>query len=126
MVSGCCPESVPRVEPVYPKSVTGWLNNSARNEFMKEYGFWSRGDFIIEKDASIDNGRVGLRVVDLIPPNSCCEAADVNCRAAKAVISFTRMSDKTELCRMNCPEGSSTTVECRSGLNELGVIGVRV
>jgi hypothetical protein len=63
--------------------------------------------------------------VDLIPPNSCCEAADVNCTEAKAVISFLRMSDRKELCQVRAGEHSSGSYpQCPQELNDLGVIGI--
>jgi hypothetical protein len=126
--SGCClRNSERRVEPEYPQGVSGWMNETARQAFMKKYGFWSRGDFVIKRGASVDDGKVQVKLLDLIPPNSCCEPADVNCRAARAVISLVRMSDEKELCVVKAAEHSSGGYpECPPALDEVGIIGIGI
>src|SRR5262245_37471055 len=85
---GCCTYE-PRVEPAYPQSVSGWKERSER-------GVRIRGDFVLKKGDSTDNGKIQVKIIDLIPPDPCAEAAAFQ-RNARARIQFVRLSDNKVL-----------------------------
>lgn len=85
---GCCSYE-PRIEPAYPQSVSGWKER-------RERGIRIRGDFVLKKGTSTDNGKIQVKIVDLIPPDPCAEAGAFQ-RNARARIQFVRLSDNKVL-----------------------------
>jgi hypothetical protein len=85
---GCC-SNEPRVEPAYPQSVSGWKERS-------KHGVRIHGEFVLNKGTSTDNGKIQVKIIDLIPPEPCAEAAAFQANA-RARIQFVRLSDNKVL-----------------------------
>jgi hypothetical protein len=60
---GCCSSKLP--EPAHPGSVPGWKESH-------EGGVDTVGMLVLKKGESSDNGKVGIRVVDIIGGGSLC------------------------------------------------------
>ena len=67
--NGCCLKE-PRVEPAYPQSVSGWKER-------RERGVRIRGEFVLKKGTSTDNGKIQVKIIDLVPPDPCACASGV-------------------------------------------------
>lgn len=112
---GCCSYE-PRVEPAYPQSVSGWKERMER-------GIRIRGDFALKKGTSTDNGKIQVKIIDLIPPDPCAEAGAFQ-RNARARIQFVRLSDnKVLLDDLFAESGTKTlsTADSTSLYKEFGI-----
>jgi hypothetical protein len=87
--TGSCCLIEHRTEPAYPKSISGWKERD-------EQGVRIRGDFVLKKGETTDNGKVQVKVIGLIPPNPCAETGTFS-RQARARIQFARLSDNKVL-----------------------------
>lgn len=126
LLGACCfPEK--RIEPSYPSKVSGWLTDKQRLKFYEERNFWSRGNFVLRKNEATDDGKIRLKVLDLIPPDPCAEGSAFQ-RQAGVKLQFIRMSDQRSLCEETFPENSASKVysKCGDSLDEFGidVVGV--
>jgi hypothetical protein len=124
LTTGCC-RIKQRVEPQYPSEVSGWKVREGR-------GFKIVGNFVIMKGNLIDNGKIQIKLVDVIPPDPCAEVADMQARA-RARIQFIRSSDQKVLCDDIYPENGAagfSALGCRSSdsditaLSEFGISGI--
>lgn len=86
--NGCCLKE-PRVEPAYPQNVYGWKER-------RERGVRIRGEFVLKKGTSTDNGKIQVKIIDLIPPDPCAEAGAFQGQT-RARIQFVRLSDNKVL-----------------------------
>jgi hypothetical protein len=84
---GCCSPQA-RVEQVRPQKVDGWQDTYFS-------GVHSIAELVLSKGESSDNGELGVKVLDIIPPKPC---SDGYAGMPKVVLSFYRPSDKTVLC----------------------------
>jgi hypothetical protein len=83
-------KNVPADTPTRPSIKSSWTERN-------DYGFTSVGQFVLNRNESIDNGKLGIRVVDFVP---------LKCRSLfaeypdppKVVLEFYRPSDKQVLC----------------------------
>lgn len=126
LLSGCClPER--RTESPYPSKVSGWLSEPERLKFHEEHGFWARGDFVLRKNESADDGKLKVKVIELIPPDPCAEGGSF-LRQARVTLQFIRMSDQKMLCEETFPERGYLTVysKCGNSLSEFEIPGVGV
>ena len=64
-LSACCPQ---RKEPPLPTDAIGWKD-------YQEGTFKYLGRFLLKKGESIDNGKVQIKVLELMPPDCPSEAA---------------------------------------------------
>src|SRR5882672_9988660 len=62
LIRGCC--SSKSAEPAHPGSVAGWKESH-------EGGVHTVGMLVLKKGESSDNGKIGVRVVDIIAADSC-------------------------------------------------------
>jgi hypothetical protein len=126
LLSGCC-SPINRTEPAYPSKVSGWLTDKQRLKFYEENNFWSRGNFVLRKNEATDDGKIRLKVIDLISPDPCAEG-DAFQRQARVKIQFIRVSDQKSLCEETLAERGASTVysKCGDSLDEFGidVVGV--
>ena len=85
--AGCCSPQE-QAQPARPEKVSGWKE-------VQESGFVIVGTFVLSKGESTDNGKLGVKVVDIIPPKACSEGYAA---MPKVVLSFYRPSDGKVLC----------------------------
>jgi hypothetical protein len=83
-MSSCCANDH-RSEPAYPKSISGWKERNER-------GLRILGDFVLKKGESTDNGKVQVKIIDLIPPDPCAETGAFQ-RQARTRIQLVRLLD---------------------------------
>jgi hypothetical protein len=126
LLGACCfPEK--RIEPSHPGKVSGWLTDKQRLKFYEEQKFWSRGNFVLRKNEATDDGKIRIKLIDLIPPDPCAEGGSFQ-RQARVTLQFIRMSDQRSLCEETFPEDGASTVysKCGNSLDEFGidVVGV--
>jgi hypothetical protein len=126
LLGGCC-YHISRVEPSYPSQVSGWLTDKGRLKFYEEHKFWARGDFVLRKNEASDDGKIRIKVIDLIPPDPCAESGSFQ-RQARVTIQFIRVADQSVLCEEAFPEHGYLTVYSRCGdsLNKYNISGVGV
>jgi hypothetical protein len=115
------------VEPSYPSKVSGWLSDKEQLKFHEEHKYWARGDFVLRKNESTDDGKIRIKVIDLIPPDPCAEGGSFQ-RQARVTLQFIRMSDQRVLCEETFPENGYLTVrsKCGDGLSEYQIFGAGV
>jgi hypothetical protein len=117
---GCCTET-PRVEPAYPTQERGW------NE-RYDKGVRSLGTFVLRKGQTTDNGKLQVKLLDVIPGDSCAEAGTTISRA-RAILQFVRLPEQKVLCEDSFVETSSMTISgtaCSKNLGEFGVAGILI
>jgi hypothetical protein len=126
-LSGGCCFPIRRVEPSYPSKVSGWLSDKEQLKFHEEHKYWARGDFVLRKNESTDDGKIRIKVIDLIPPDPCAEGGSFQ-RQARVTLQFIRMSDQRVLCEETFPENGYLTVrsKCGDGLSEYQIFGAGV
>ena len=64
LTRGCCSAKLP--EPAYPGPVAGWKES-------QEAGVHSVGTLVLKKGESSDNGKIGVKVVDMMAGDPCAE-----------------------------------------------------
>lgn len=123
LFSGCLKQQ--RVEPLYPKDISGWEGQKGKD------GSISR-KFVLRKNEATDNGTVQIKVIDIIPGNPYTEGSSF-LRQARARIQLSRMSDGKKLCEdtyaenggsIFTHEGCSSAPSDISFLNTLGISGI--
>jgi hypothetical protein len=112
LLAGCCDgdHSAPSLPQ---KTYLGWNDN----------GFRSGGRFVLRKGEATDNGRVQVKVLDILSDNSCPDRRPDP--AFQVVFQFTRMSDQKILCSGARPESSHSFLIsfCGNELVEFGISG---
>jgi hypothetical protein len=90
LTPGCCQlSSIKDKQPDRPKVTSSWTERT-------DFGVTSIGFFVMNKGESIDNGQLGVRVIDILPKGcSCMSCEPTNPRAR---IAFYRPSDNKVLC----------------------------
>lgn len=110
---GCCANDYR--EPAYPhKHNVGWRDSPLK-------GIQTYGKFILRKGEATDNGRIQVKVLDILSDNSCAHPTRDN--SARAVLQFVRMADKEVLCVAAKTEHTSSILASACG-NELIVFGI--
>lgn len=117
---GCCPNRH-AVEPLYPKDELGWKDSDSG--FL---GVRIKGRFVLRKGEATDNGKVQIKVLEIIPPRPCAEAAGFDAQA-RVRFQFVRMSDKQVLCEdVFAENGGGNINPCGESVAKLGVSGIGV
>jgi len=126
LLGGCC-FPISRAEPPYPTKVSGWLTDAERLKFHEEHKFWARGDFVLRKNEATDDGKIRVKVIDLIPPDPCAEGGSFQ-RQARVTLQFIRMADQRVLCEETFPENGylSVSSKCGDSLSGYEIPGVGV
>lgn len=126
LLGGCC-YPIRRVEPPSSPQVSGWLTDKERLKFYEEHKFWARGDFVLRKNEATDDGKIRIKVIDLIPPDPCAEGGGFQ-RQARVTIQFVRMADQRVLCEETFPAHGylSVSSKCGDSLSEYGIPRVGV
>lgn len=90
LTSGCCQLFFQEdKQPLRPNVNSSWRERT-------DFGVTSIGFFVMNKGEAIDNGQLGVKVIDIIPKECRC----VSCEPTypKARIAFYRPSDNKILC----------------------------
>jgi hypothetical protein len=117
LMTGCCVGH--HNEPSYPsKAVLGW------KEFAQTGSVQTHGVFVLKKGESTDNGKIQVKVIDIIPNDSC----DSNGRNnfAKVELQLFRLSDQKILCSDSYAESSTGIFNCGNQIVEFGISGYRM
>ena len=117
-LQSCCPAR--RTEPPYPIDVSGWRD-------YKEGTTKIRGSFVLRKGERTDNGKLEIKVLDLMPPECTGDAGNFKERA-RVKLEFVRLSDQQALCSEIFPEngGGSLSGACGGIPDEFAIFGVGV
>jgi hypothetical protein len=124
-IKGCCQED-PRVEPSLPtpSRITGW-------KYTDDEGVKSLGHFLVRKNEATDNGKVRVKVLDVVPGDPCVDPQEYQ-RLPSAKFEFIRVSNGEVLCEVSEAEKSSSTLgagsssSCGNKLAEYGILGLYI
>jgi hypothetical protein len=99
-----CPE--PKIEyPPYPAKVTGW------KETVAESGFKIRAHLVLKKGEESDNGKIGVKVVDILPPERCAEPLSYHGQV-RVVFEFYNVSDRQQKHREEILFAGNHAIKC--------------
>jgi hypothetical protein len=115
LMTGCCVDE--HKEPAYPGQVkVGWGNNLAK-------GLQTCGKFILRKGEATDNGRIQVKVLDILSDDLCAHPNPDH--SVQVVLQFTRMSDQKILCSTTRLVRSPSILvsDCGNQLVEFGLSG---
>jgi hypothetical protein len=102
--AGCCDlQLARRVQPKYPKEVRGWVDDPFDRRLFQ-------GPFVLKKGESSQNGKLGVRVVDIIAEKCSARFAELPERA-KVVLQFYNPSSNQGLCQVTLPENSNARID---------------
>lgn len=113
-LASCCP--VERPQPARPNKVLGW-NDSY------EGGVHSIGILVLNKGESSDNGKIGVTVLDVIPPDQCAHPNTYH-GSPKAVLRFFRPSDGLVFCEFTAVgDNTNSILDCNpsAGISVIGM-----
>jgi hypothetical protein len=90
LTSGCCQVfSKEDKQPDRPNVTSSWRERT-------DFGVTSIGFFVMNKDEAIDNGRLGVRVIDILPQQ--CECMRCEPTRPRVRLAFYQPSDNKVLC----------------------------
>jgi hypothetical protein len=132
---GCCATSG-RTDPPLPTDAVGW------KDFEEEYAHYSagsdspktlvyetikyRGRFLLRNGEQTDNGRLQIKVLELMPPHCFVEQGDPAARA-RVKLEFRVLSDPDHPCSYVCPDHDfNLRLDCHGLNHELEILGVKV
>jgi hypothetical protein len=118
-IRGCCSSLPP--EPKHPGSVAGW------KEF-RDGGVHTIAILVLRKSESSDNGKIGVRVVDIIAADPCAGYGTLQ-RIPRVKLQFFEMPDRRVVCEDLLTDGSGTLLAagpCGEKITKLGVSAVSV
>jgi hypothetical protein len=109
-----------RSEPSYPTNVTGWKD-------YQENGAQQRGNFVLKKGETTDNGKIRIKVLDITAPDPFAESGTWS-SLPKAQLEFVRVSDQKVLCTHTYAEreGRRLSADCGENLVEYGLLGISI
>ena len=118
-VSGisCCPPE--RTQPVRPDKVKGWT-------LFEVNGVHFVGELVLSKGESSDNGKIGVTVVDIIPPDRCGHPGTYH-GSPRVVLRFFRPDDRQALCDFTAVgDNKNSVLDCDTpiGISVVGVIAI--
>lgn len=114
-LSGCC--SRVESEPKRPAQVRGWHQ-------VQQEGVTSAGEFVLTKNSTIENTRVGIELKEIVAGRSCRGTESV---WPKAVVRFYRVADKHTLVELELTQGNTRLINFnRSLVADYGVDTVSV
>src|SRR6267142_7039815 len=121
LLSGCCDLQLrKRAQPKYPDKVRGWVTESPVDRRMLQ------GPFVLKKGESTENGKIGVRVSDIIPAQCRARFAEF-ADNAKVVLQFFDPRTRKNLCEATVPENTNARIDlpdvCQ-GKVDIIVVGV--
>jgi hypothetical protein len=115
---GCCAKD-DRIEPNYPSNISGWSK-------YEQFGVKMCGSFVLQLNEATDNGKLQVKVLELIPPDLCAHSGSFQ-RQARVKFQFVRLEDQKLLCEDIFPErGGGSISGCQASVAELGIHAVQV
>ena len=99
-------------QPEWPNGTPRWLSNPS----IDNSGIRLLGVLVLKKGESTDNGKIGVRVIDIVEGDACAHFAFSKSR--KAVIEFFAPKDNRIICQVTLLEHSTGTLDCP---DELGI-----
>src|SRR6266478_5483202 len=119
LVRGCCSAKLP--EPAHPGPVAGWKET-------QEGGVHTVGTLVLKRGESSDNGKVGVRVIDIIAADPCAEYGTLQ-SLPRVKIQFYQAPQQTVICDELLTAGSRTSLiagPCGEKIAVLGVTAISV
>lgn len=117
-LQGCCVFKS-RTEPSLPDKVVGWKD-------YKEGGGSFHGNFVLRVGETTDNGKVRIKVLELLPPSNCFDAGYESAQV-RAKLEFSRVADSTVICEGVFAERGAGNLNYRCpGISANGVNGIGV
>ena len=119
LIRGCCSSKLP--EPAHPGSVAGWKESH-------EGGVNTVGILVLKKGESSDNGKVGVRVLDIIAGDSCAGYGTLM-RIPRVKMQFYQPSRQAVICEETLTAGSGTllgAVSCGQRIADLGISAISI
>jgi hypothetical protein len=120
IADGCCIQKE-RMEPPHPGITSSWVEK-------EENGVHFMGNFVLKVGEATDNGKLQVKVVELIAGDPCAEYGSY-AHQDKVKLQFVNLADKKILCEETCVQGGSTTLlsdRCRYIPNVFGVAAIYV
>lgn len=106
--SGCCQLfSKEDKQPVRPNVTSTWTERT-------DFGVTSIGFFVMNEGEAIDNGQLGIKVIEVSPKK--CECMSCEPTNARVRIEFYRPSDNMVLCEGNFFVGSGSLDMCNPSI----------
>lgn len=117
--AGCCDlRRIARVQPKYPKAVRGWVDDPFNRGLFQ-------GPFVLRKGESTENGKLGVKLIDIISAECKARFAEMPERP-RVILQFFDPSSKQVLCEATLPENSNASIDRESvclGKVEVSVVG---
>lgn len=118
---GCCDLQLSmRTQPKYPDRVRGWVLDSTVDRRMFQ------GPFVLRKGESTDNGKIGVKVFDIISARCRTHLAEFPDNA-KVVLQFYDPAARQTLCEATVPENTNARIDLPDvceGKVDITVVGV--
>jgi hypothetical protein len=119
LIRGCCSAKLP--EPTHPGPVAGWKDSH-------EGGVHTVGMLVLKKGESSDNGKVGVKVVDINAADPCAEYGSLQ-SLPRVKMQFYQAPQQKAICEELLTAGSSTSLiagPCGEKIADLGVTTISV
>ncbi len=119
LIRGCCSTKAP--EPPHPGPVAGW-------EESREGGVHTVGILVLKKGESSDNGKIGVKVVDIIAADPCAGYGPLQ-SIPRVNMQFYQAPQQTLICEELLTAGSGTSLiagPCGEKIADLGVTAISV
>ena len=117
---GCCSGKLPP-EPAHPGSVAGWQESQGG-------GVHTVGTLVLKKGESSDNGKIGVKVVDIGAADPCAEYGSLQ-SLPRVKMQFIQMPQEKVICEEVLTAGSGTSLiagPCGEKIADLGVTAISV
>lgn len=119
LMRGCCSSKPP--EPTHPGPVAGWKES-------QEGGVHTVGTLVLKKGESSDNGKIGVRVVDIIAADPCAGYGTLK-SIPRVRMQFYQAPQQKMICEELLTAGSGTSLvagPCGEKIADLGVTAISV
>lgn len=116
---GCCSSLPP--EPVHPGAVAGWKES-------REGGVHTVGILVLKKGESSDNGKIGVRVIDIIAADRCAGYGTLQ-RIPRVKMQFYEVGQQRVICEDLLTDGSGTSLaagSCGEKIADFGVTTISI
>ena len=81
------------------------------------------GEFVLRKGESTNNGQILIKIVDLLPADTCADKGDALAKR-RAKIQFIRSADNAIVCEQVFPIGGGNL--CGNALEEFWISGIGI
>ena len=120
LTGACCP-SVSHVEPPYPEKVKGWGQVDEKTSELN-------ASFVLRKGEETSNGKITVKVVDIVPGNPCAHSGEFQ-RGARAKLRFISTVDQRVICEDEFVDQGfalMTGAPCGDELRKFGITVVTI